>query len=88
MVLPAQRRDDPAIPIMRAIADEFGPDRVTLSIVDAAPKQNGKAEDLAKLRAAGIERAGVHATRRTFRGNRPSATCACARSSANSALDR
>ena len=47
VVLSAQRRDDPAIPIMRAIAAEFGPERVTLSIADAAPTRNGKAENLA-----------------------------------------
>ena len=46
VVLSAQRRDDPAIPVMREIARAF-PERVTVSIVDEPPVRNGKAENLA-----------------------------------------
>ncbi len=46
VVLSVQRADDPAIPLMRAAAAEFGSQRVTLSIADQTPRLNGKVENL------------------------------------------
>lgn len=51
VVLAIQRLNDPAIPIARAIAAEFGPSRVSLAIADAPPRLNGKAENLARAMA-------------------------------------
>jgi ceramide glucosyltransferase len=51
VVLAAQRLDDAAIPVMKAIAAQFGPARVTLCIVDSPPVGNGKAQNLANAYA-------------------------------------
>jgi ceramide glucosyltransferase len=46
VVLSTQRLDDPALPTLRAIADEFGPARVTLAVADSKPVINGKIQNL------------------------------------------
>jgi ceramide glucosyltransferase len=47
LVLSAQRLNEPALPLMRAIADEFGPDRVTVAAAEASgPAVNGKVLNL------------------------------------------
>lgn len=53
VVLSVQRRDDPAIPLLREIEREYGPERVSLVIGDDPPKVNGKVQNLEiGLRAA------------------------------------
>lgn len=46
LVLSAQRLDEPALPIMRALADEFGHDRVTVAVAASEPVMNGKIQNL------------------------------------------
>lgn len=46
VVLSAQRLNDPAIPIMRQIAEEFGSERVTLAIAESEARTNGKIQNL------------------------------------------
>jgi ceramide glucosyltransferase len=46
VVLSVQRPDDPALPLLRALAEEFGPERVTVSVVDSEPIVNGKVQNL------------------------------------------
>ena len=46
VVLSVQRADDPAIPLLRALASEYGPDRITLAQSTAAPLANGKIHNL------------------------------------------
>jgi ceramide glucosyltransferase len=48
VVLSVQRLDDPAIPVMKAIAQEFGAERVQLCIADRPPELNGKIENLSQ----------------------------------------
>jgi ceramide glucosyltransferase len=53
VVLSAQRSDDPALPILRRLALELGPERVTLAVASGEPRANGKVFNLANaLRAA------------------------------------
>ncbi len=46
VVLSVQRRDDPAIPVMQAVAGQMPEGRVTLNISDRPPQLNGKVENL------------------------------------------
>ena len=46
VVLSVQRADDPAIPLLRELASEYGPDRITLAQSTAAPLANGKIHNL------------------------------------------
>ncbi|CAK0759577.1 ceramide glucosyltransferase [uncultured Gammaproteobacteria bacterium] len=46
VVLSLQRLDDPALPLARAIAKEFGPERVTVAVEDSQPVVNGKIQNL------------------------------------------
>jgi ceramide glucosyltransferase len=46
VVLSVQRLDDPAIPIMRQIEQEFGTERVTLAIAESEARTNGKIQNL------------------------------------------
>ena len=41
-----QRPDDPALPLLREIQQEFGPERVTVAITDSEPVVNGKIQNL------------------------------------------
>jgi len=53
VVLSAQRRDDPALPLMQTIARDFGPERVTVAVEQSEPVVNGKMQNLCiGLRAA------------------------------------
>jgi ceramide glucosyltransferase len=53
VVLAAQRADEPALPVLRRLAAEFGPERVTLTIASGEPTANGKIFNLANaVRAA------------------------------------
>ena len=53
VVLSAQRRDEPALPLMQEIAREFGPERVTVAVEQSEPVVNGKMQNLCiGLRAA------------------------------------
>ncbi|MDJ0895400.1 MAG: glycosyltransferase [Alphaproteobacteria bacterium] len=46
VVASVQRMDDPALPILRHLADEFGEDRITIVAVDSEPVFNGKIQNL------------------------------------------
>lgn len=46
LVLSVQRLDDPAIPIMRRVRQEFGEERVTLAIASSEARTNGKIQNL------------------------------------------
>ncbi len=46
VVLSAQRLDEPALPLMRRIEREFGPDRVTVAVEQSAPVVNGRVQNL------------------------------------------
>lgn len=46
VVLSVQRLDDPAIPVMRAVEREFGPERVTLAIGESEARTNGKIQNM------------------------------------------
>ncbi len=46
VVASVQRLDDPALPTLRRIADEFGEDRVTIVAVECEPALNGKIQNL------------------------------------------
>ncbi len=46
VVLSVQRLDDPALPVMRRLAKEFGEDRVTVVAVSSEPVVNGKIQNL------------------------------------------
>ncbi len=46
VVLSVQRLDDPAIPIMRKVQQEFGEERVTLAIGASEARTNGKIQNL------------------------------------------
>jgi ceramide glucosyltransferase len=53
VVLAAQRADEPALPLLRRLASEYGAERVTLAIARGEPAANGKIFNLANaLRAA------------------------------------
>ena len=46
VILSAQRLDEPALPIMRRLADEFGDKRVRVAVAASQPKMNGKVQNL------------------------------------------
>lgn len=46
VVFSVQRLDDPALPLLRALAEEYGPERVTLAVTDSEPVVNGKVQNL------------------------------------------
>ena len=46
VVLAVQNPDDPAVPLLREVAQEFGPDRVTLVVHDVSVGPNGKVNNL------------------------------------------
>ena len=46
VVLSMQRLDDPALPIVREIEREFGPDRVSVTVADSEPEVNGRVQNL------------------------------------------
>jgi ceramide glucosyltransferase len=46
VVFAVQRPDDPAIPLLRALAREYGSDRVTVAVSDSEPVVNGKVQNL------------------------------------------
>ena len=46
VVFSVQRPDDPALPLLREIQQEFGPERVTVAITDSEPVVNGKIQNL------------------------------------------
>ena len=41
-----QNLDDPALPILRKLEREFGPERVTVAVTDSEPVVNGKIQNL------------------------------------------
>jgi len=46
VVLSVQRLDDPALPLLRAVEQEFGPERVTVVAAVSEPVLNGKVQNL------------------------------------------
>lgn len=46
VVFSVQRRDDPAIPLLRALAEEFGPERVCVAVENVEVGLNGKINNL------------------------------------------
>lgn len=46
VVFSVQRLDDPAIPLLRQIESEFGPERVTVAIAASEPVVNGKVRNM------------------------------------------
>lgn len=46
LLLSVQRLDDPAIPIMRQVEQEFGTERVTIVIAEGETRSNGKIQNL------------------------------------------
>lgn len=52
VVMSVQRRDDPALPILRRLAAEYGDARVTVVAAEAAPAINGKIQNLTGALAA------------------------------------
>jgi ceramide glucosyltransferase len=46
LLLSVQRLDDPAIPLMRQVEQEFGTERVTLAIAESEARANGKIQNL------------------------------------------
>ena len=46
LVLSVQRRDDPAIPLIKEIAEEFGSEKVTVAVEDCPKGTNGKINNL------------------------------------------
>jgi ceramide glucosyltransferase len=46
VVLSVQRRNDPALPLLKEIQRQFGPHRVELVVVDSEPMVNGKVQNL------------------------------------------
>jgi ceramide glucosyltransferase len=46
VVLSAQSPDDPALPVLRKLEREFGPERVTVAVTDSEPVVNGKIQNL------------------------------------------
>jgi ceramide glucosyltransferase len=46
VVLSAQRLDEPALPLMRRIAREFGPERVSVAVEQSEPVVNGRVQNL------------------------------------------
>lgn len=52
VVLSVQSVDDPALPLLRAIERDYGPERVTVSVTDSEPVVNGKVQNLIHALAA------------------------------------
>lgn len=52
VVLAVQRRNDPALPLLREIQHQFGPERVELVVVESEPVVNGKVQNLLNALAA------------------------------------
>lgn len=52
VVLSIQRPDDPALPLLRKLESEFGPERVSVVVADSAPVVNGKIQNLVGALAA------------------------------------
>lgn len=46
VVFSVQRLDDPALPLLRKLEAEFGPERVTVAVRDSEPVINGKIQNL------------------------------------------
>jgi len=46
VVLSVQSLDDPALPVLRKLEREFGPERVTVAVTDSEPVVNGKIQNL------------------------------------------
>jgi ceramide glucosyltransferase len=46
VVLSVQRLDDPAIPLLRRVEQEFGRERVTVVVADSEPRVNGRVQNL------------------------------------------
>lgn len=46
VVFSVQRLDDPALPLLRKLEQEFGPERVTVAVTDSEPVINGKVQNL------------------------------------------
>ncbi len=46
VVVSVQRLDDPALPLLRELESEFGPDRVTVVVSNSEPVVNGKIQNL------------------------------------------
>jgi ceramide glucosyltransferase len=46
VVFSVQRLDDPALPLLRALQQEFGTDRVAVAVTDSEPVVNGKIQNL------------------------------------------
>lgn len=46
VVFSVQRVDDPALPLLRELQSEFGPERVTVAVTDSEPVVNGKVQNL------------------------------------------
>jgi ceramide glucosyltransferase len=46
VVLSVQNPDDPALPVLRKLEREFGPERVTVAVTDSEPVVNGKIQNL------------------------------------------
>lgn len=46
VVLSVQRLDDPAIPVLRRVEEEFGRDLVTVVVADSEPRVNGRIQNL------------------------------------------
>lgn len=46
LVCSVQRTDDPALPLLRELQEEFGRERVTVAITDSEPVVNGKIQNL------------------------------------------
>ena len=47
VVMAVQRRDEPALPLLRRLQDEYGSDRVTITIAAGQPTGNGRMHNLA-----------------------------------------
>ena len=54
VVFSVQRLDDPALPLLRKLEQEFGSERVTVAVTDSEPVINGKVQNL--LGAFGVAR--------------------------------
>jgi len=46
VVLSVQREDDPALPLLRRLANEYGPERVSVTLAKGEPLANGKIHNL------------------------------------------
>lgn len=54
VILSVQRTHDPALPLLQEIAEEFGPERVSVVAVESEPVVNGKVQNL--INAIGVAR--------------------------------